>query len=254
MRKLLGLLLCIGLCTMLGLGSVGCSKKKEKEAEKKKADGGAGPKDKEEIILAVEAVTIETTDKKGKGQAKITATRKKYAGPIELTFTKVEGVEIKDATIKKDEDSATVDVMVSDKAKAGEHKVTVKGTGGKASHDTELKLTIKEKDSAPPPKKAKITLTPPEDPVAIKLDKDKKGKGTATISAKREGDVGAIDLKFGKAPKGVTFKAASIAKGKDSVDVEVTVDGAEPGDAEIVVTGTGGEATAETKLKLKITK
>src|SRR5579864_3066439 len=33
MRKLLGLLLCFGLCTMLGLGSIGCSKK-DKEAKK----------------------------------------------------------------------------------------------------------------------------------------------------------------------------------------------------------------------------
>ncbi len=199
-------------------------------------------------------MVIETKDKEGKGTAKVTATRKNYKGPIKLTFGKVDGVEFGDATIKKDEDSASVDVTVSKKAKAMEHKVKVSGEGGKASHETELSLTIKEKGTAEKPKKeAKITLTAPAESVAIKLDKDKKGKGKATISAKREGDVDAIELKFAKT-KGVTIKDATIKKGEDSVDVEVAVDAVEPGDLEIVVTGTGGDATADTKLKLKITK
>jgi hypothetical protein len=249
MRKLLGLLLCIGLCTMLGLGSVGCSKKKEKEADKKgkTADGGAGGKDKkEELTLTIADVVID----KEKGTIKIAAVRKNFDGDVELEFGEVKGVEFKTVKIKKGEDSAEVGVTVDkEKAKAGEYDVTVKGKGGKAAtHDAKFKLTIK--GAAKETKKAKITLS--VDDVAIKLDKDKKGKGTAKITATRENYDGAIEVKFGKTPKGVTIKDATIAKGKDSVDVDVVAADAAAGDAEVTVTGTGGEATADTKLKLSI--
>ena len=204
MRKLLGLLLCFGLCISLGFGSVGCSKKKEKEVAKKdvvKKDGG-----KEKIDLSAEPVTVEI---KGEGTSKISAVRENYDGAIELKFSEVpKGVVIKDATIPKSKESIEVKVTVGETAEAGEHKVTVTGKGKDGSYDTKLELTIKAKKASP--KKAKITLS--AEPLAIKLDKDKKGKGTATISAKRENYEGDIDVKFGKAPKGVTIaKDATIA-------------------------------------------
>lgn len=251
MRKLLGLLLCFGLCTMLGLGSVGCSKKKEKEkdgvAKKEKPGTDGGTKKEPKITLTVADVTIE----KDKGIVKVEAARENYDGDIELAFGEVKGVEFaKDAKIKSGEKSADVAVTVDkEKAKAGDQEVTVKGKGGKATHEAKFTLTIKGKGAAKETKKAKITLS--ADDVAIKLDKDKKGKGTAKITATRENYDGAIKLTF-KAPKGVTIKNAAIAEGEKSADVDVTVEGADAGDAEVTVTGTGGEATADTKLKVKI--
>jgi hypothetical protein len=239
MRKLLGLMLCFGLCTMLGLGSVGCSKKKEEAKKAAKKDGGGNGGDKTKITLSADDVTVEAGKK---GSVKVTAS-KKATEDMALTFSAVKNVEFGKATIKKGEDSAMADVTVAEKAKAGDNEVTV--TGGNA--EAKFKLTIKEKAAAP--KKASIKLS--VDPVTIEL-KDKKGKGTAKIAATRDNYDGAIEVKFGKTPTGVTIKDATIAKGKDSVEVEVTADGASAGDAEVTVSGTGGDAAADTKLKLTL--
>ena len=242
MRKLLGLLLCFGLCITLGFSSVGCSKKKDdkkpsttKKEGDKKTDG-----DKDKITLAADDATVEAGKKTS---VKVTAS-KKATDDMELTFTsEAKDVEFSKATIKKGAESATVDVTAGEKAKAWEGEVTVKS--GKA--EGKFKLTVKEKKAAEG-KKAKIKLSAGE--VAIKLDKDKNGKGTAKISATRTDYDGAIELKFGKA-KGVTVKDTKIDKGKDSVEVEVAVMG-DDAETEVTVTGTGGEATDETTLKLKI--
>src|SRR5262245_58359919 len=121
MRKLLGLLICIGLCTMLGLGSVGCSKKKEKDKDKvvktdktDKTDGGGKGTKEPKITLKVVKVDID----KGEGTVKVEAARENYDGDIDLEFGEVAGVTFpKDVKIKKDENSAEVKVTV-DKKKA----------------------------------------------------------------------------------------------------------------------------------------
>src|SRR5207237_5812347 len=96
------------------------------------------------VTLSADPVEIALKDKKGKGTAKITATRKNYDDAITLKFTGApKGVEFKDATIAKDEKSATVDVIVTDGV-AGDHDVMVSATAGTAAVEpTKLKLKLK---------------------------------------------------------------------------------------------------------------
>ena len=95
------------------------------------------------VSLAADPVEIELKDKKGKGTAKITATRKNYDDAITLKFGPVKGVEFKNGTIAKGENSAKVEVIVTE-GTPGDVDVAVSGTAENATVEpTKLKLKLK---------------------------------------------------------------------------------------------------------------
>jgi hypothetical protein len=141
MRRFMVMLVSAGLCALIGLGTTGCSKKKE----------GKGP-DKGKFTVAkftlVEIKDVKEDDPiKGSGTVEITR-GEGFDGEVELKFEGVPAdVEIKADKIAKG--STKADVTVSGKLKKGDdiktHPITVKAHSGdvKAEDKSDLKLVKK---------------------------------------------------------------------------------------------------------------
>jgi uncharacterized membrane protein len=259
MKRLLAMLLCVGLCMVLGLGTTGCGKKTEKDkvaADKDKDKDKDKGKVKENTV-AVSSPAAATTIKPGEKKiVDLTLTRGKDATK-EVTFKidvdpKDKGVSASAEKTAKNEAKLTIEAADTAKgdftitvtpsgegidAKAG--KVMVKVAAEAAAKDTSLSV-----------KGAEVTVKQGE-------------KGTATVSAKLGKDLTGADLKVDlkdAKEKAVDEKDVKVelapAKLKESGDAKVNItvgEKAAPGEYTATVTATAEGATAATaKVAIKV--
>jgi hypothetical protein len=246
-NKFFGLIV-LGLAVAVGFGSIsGCPAKKTDTA-KGGGGGGGGTGDKK---ITLTATDLSVPADKDKGTFDVTVKRDGgVTGDVALTYKDVpDGVTLKGGdTIAKDKDSVTVDVTIDKaKAKPGTTEITVMGAIGDVKADTKMKLKIAKAGEGTPAASLKLTV-----PGEIDAEIAKK-MASFDVKVARENYAGDVKLTFKGWPTGVTVKDGdTIAAGKDSVTVNLTIDmaTAKAGSSDVTVNAMGGDAKAEAKTKL----
>jgi hypothetical protein len=174
MKKLLGLVGCICLCSMLLFGTTGCPKKEPdkkvtttdtKKVTETKTDKGTTQTTEEKTVTEEKDKKKKTTTEEKKLTVKAPAdtsvtqgetatinvdiTREKFTDSVDLKFAGLpDGVTVleKDLTIAKDASSAKVTLKAAADAKpVDDQKVTVTASGGGMTPDATFKVTVKKK-------------------------------------------------------------------------------------------------------------
>jgi len=264
LKRLLAMLLCLGLSAVLGLGTTGCGKPKEKDKDAKK------DKDKDKT----DKTTGKDTTLKVSGPKTAVAIKVGKSGEATVKFER--GKDIKDVALKVDvpaaskgitatiapaklgdKTEATVSIDVGKTATAGKHVLTVTSTPDPGEVN-KIEVTVEVEAEGAPPAKKELSISEPKDVTA------KQGE-TANASVKVTlKDLASAALKVevkndkDKDVKDADVKVTAPAKVEASGDVKVTiVIGAEaaPGDYVATITATAEGATAATaKLNIKVEK
>jgi hypothetical protein len=144
MKRLLAMLMCVSLCTVLGFGTTGCGKKTEKDTPKKDADTpkkDTPVKDTPKKDTPVKDTPVKDTP------AKDTPPKK----DVSLSVT-----ADKDVTVKQgDKGEVTAKVALGKSLEGADLKVEVKDKNDKAVDDKDLKAAVSKLEKG----EAKVTIT-----------------------------------------------------------------------------------------------
>jgi hypothetical protein len=234
----------------VGLGSItGCPGKKDTKTTGAGGGGGTGTGGGTTPGFTIEEKVLVVGIDKETGEVDVAIVRVEFKEKeVKLTFKDAPDFAKFEAEPTKG-DKATIKVKL-DKAKAKEGKWDVKvhgdGEGGKSA-DATLKFEVSKAGAVPAAGSFKFTA--PDKAEAKIADK----KGSFELKVKRDMLDGEIKVSFKNEPKGVTFKADSIAAKKDTTMVEFTFDDtAKAGDYDVMVHGMSGEAKADHTIKLTL--
>jgi hypothetical protein len=263
MRKLLAILLGLGLCTLLTVGVSGCGKKKDKD----KTETPTGkPSDKQEkstklsvTKLWFEEVKLPAAEEgkktvESKGGVEIKAENVDAA--VDITFEAPDGVKIEKVTIKKGETKADVTATI-EKAKLQKYaiKATAKSGDTKSAAES-ADIVVSKKDESPPPKKAgELSLSLSFDEVKDVSVGDKKveAKGSLKITMKNIDEAATVSI--AKAPKGMDVKVGDVKDGVAAVTVTIAeVTEKHIGAHDVTLSASAGGVTKEGSAKLTVKK
>ena len=277
MKKLLGMLVCACLATVMSLGTTGCTKPvKDKDKDKVAADSTkpvtpAKPAGDKEVTVAANPVKAEV--KPGKSETvKLTLARGKEA-KSDATFDvavdpKDKGVTAATpAKVLGKDSEGTFKIEVGDEAKAGDYKVTVTGkSDGSKDFMATVTVTVPKKDVAvekPPVKKEDVKVEVSQ-PKAVTVKAGEKGTAKVTITLGADLKKGAtvkawIKDKDDKDVKGITVAVdnKTLDKTGDATATVTVADTVAPGDYNLTIetAADGGmPATVTTKVAVKVEK
>ena len=162
MTKLLGTLLCMSACLLLGLGVTGCTKKNKdttttkttNKETKTTPEKGTTTKTKETTTTEEKTakLTVKAPDESitqgGTATVKVSITREHLSAPVEIKLTELpDGVKVEGTpSIAKDATSADLTLKADAAAKeAKDHAVKVWASSGSTKADSSFKLTVKKK-------------------------------------------------------------------------------------------------------------
>lgn len=172
--------------------------------------------------------------------------RTEYLGPIMVQLLGLPGSNNpKEISIPADKDSAEIELDLPKDAKPGQHDLKLIARGGKLEANGTFELRIK---SPPPPPLAVF--------VPGTLTLQISGFGIALpVKVQRGNPQAPVTVRFAEVPANVTLKELTLPAGQDVAYVETAVSGdAEPGEAEVKLIATCGDARIEQPFKVKITK
>lgn len=167
----------------------------------------------------------------------VTATRHGYDGPIHVKVQNLPAqVTAQPGVILKGDKTVAIDLNAGPEALVGDKKdVFVLGTrsGGDGPDIYSQKFTVRVEAAAAP-----VSFELSVDPKPLKVTAGDKAR--LTVTAKRRGYDGPINLEVRHLPSGVEAREATIPAKRDAIDVELSAAaGAKPGDKkDVLVIGT----------------
>lgn len=196
------------------------------------------------IALQVPA-TLEALPGTG-AKLPVKVARTEYVGPVIVQLRGVPGVARDlEVSIPDGKDSTEFELALPKEAKAGQHAMKLIARGGKLEAQGNVDLMVK---------------APPVPPLSVfvpgTLTLQISGFGIALPVKVQRGNAQApVTVRFEDVPGNVTLKELTVPPGQEVAYVETAVAGdAEPGEKEVKLIATCGEARVEQPFKVKITK